>query len=121
MMVRMQNRGRDIIGLFIGDGNVRRYFPASITTIELELDHLRIQCELKPSFWCDQAEITDSRLCAWLSAKAHSQPGLRLARLAMFRTGGSSFRLEASPLDAKTGPKLSVSSVQIHLRASRSA
>ena len=37
--------------------------------IELELDHLRIQCWLDPAFWLDQPEISDPRLGAWLQSK----------------------------------------------------
>src|SRR5260370_397796 len=72
MIVTMQNKGRSgsaITGLYIGLGNVRRHFPEGVRVIELELEDLRIECELKASFWRDQPEITDPRLCAWLEAK----------------------------------------------------
>ena len=69
MLARLQIRGREVLGLHIGKTNARRFFPAAIPIVQLELDHLRIDCELKPGFWRDRPEITDSRLCAWLAAK----------------------------------------------------
>lgn len=69
MIVTMQNKGRSITGLRIGASNVRRYFHSHRHSIDLELDHLRIRCELQASFWRDQPEITDRRLCSWLESK----------------------------------------------------
>jgi hypothetical protein len=70
MIARMQNKGRLITGIRIGTSNARRFFPGGTRAIDLELDEdLRIRCDLKASFWRDQPEISDPRLCAWLEAK----------------------------------------------------
>ena len=69
MIVTMQNKGHSITGLCIGNANVRRYFPSNIRAIEIEIDHLRIRCDLQGRFWHDRPEITDRRLCAWLEEK----------------------------------------------------
>ncbi len=37
--------------------------------IELQLDHLQIQCGLAPEFWHGEPEIRDARLCEWLDFK----------------------------------------------------
>lgn len=71
MIVTMQNKGRSITGLRIGNANVQRYFPSDIRSIEIELDHLRIRCDLQGRFWLDRPEITDRRLCAWLEEKIY--------------------------------------------------
>ena len=69
MIVRMQNKGRSVTGIRIETSDARRYFPGKTRTIDLELDDLRIRCDLKASFWRDKPEISDPRLCAWLEAK----------------------------------------------------
>ncbi|MGA8043149.1 MAG: hypothetical protein WCA37_10130, partial [Terracidiphilus sp.] len=69
MVVRTQCKGRGITGLHVGVNNVRRYFPKDISVIELQLDHLQIQCGLNPEFWHGQPDIFDPRLCAWLEAR----------------------------------------------------
>ena len=69
MVVKAQSKGRGLSGLHVGTDNVRRYFPKNVSTIELQLDHLRIQCGLAPDFWQGQPEIYDPRLCAWLESK----------------------------------------------------
>lgn len=69
MIVRMQKKGHSITGLRIGSSNVRRFFPSSQQAVDLELDHLRIQCDLEPNFWKDRPEISDPRLCAWLQSQ----------------------------------------------------
>ena len=56
-------------GLHVGATNVRRYFPKHVSVVELQLDHLQIQCGLKPDFWRGQPEIDDPRLCSWLESK----------------------------------------------------
>ena len=97
MMGKMQNSGRNIIGLHIGKSNVRRHFPENLRSVELELDHLRIQCELKPSFWRDEPVITDPRLCAWLVQKnAYHESGLAPSEAVMVRASESSFRLQVA-------------------------
>lgn len=66
MIVTIQNNGRSITGIRIESSDARRYFPMSAKSIELELDYLRIRCELQARFWFDQPEISDARLCGWL-------------------------------------------------------
>lgn len=93
-----------MIGLFIGKSNVRPHFPASLKAVEIELDHLRIRCELQPSFWCDLQEITDPRLCVWLLNKSHGRAGHALVGFAIFGAGESSFRLQVARSRAKAEP-----------------
>lgn len=69
MIVTMQNEGRSITGLCIGGVNVQRHFPPHLQAIDLEIDHLRIRCDLHVNFWLDRPEINDPRLCAWLEEK----------------------------------------------------
>jgi hypothetical protein len=69
MIVRTQNRGHSITGLRIGISDARRYFPGGTMAIDLELDDIRIRCDLSASFWRGKPEISDPRLCAWLEAK----------------------------------------------------
>ena len=76
MLVRPQCIGHRITGIYIGASNVRRYFPRHILAVDLEIDHLRIRCSLRPDFWQDAPEIRDPRLSDWLELK-------------QFRTGGS--------------------------------
>ena len=51
MVVKTQSKGRGITALHVGASNVRRYFPKHISSIELQLGHLQIECGLKPDFW----------------------------------------------------------------------
>lgn len=94
MVVKTQCKGREVTGLHVGAANARRYFPRNVSAIELELDHLRIECGLPPEFWRGQPEIHDPRLCAWLESK---QFGSKSSRdplpLAMVPSGKNSFRL----------------------------
>lgn len=94
MVVRTQSKGRNFTGLQVGANNVRRYFPRGIQVIELELDHLQIQCPLSPDFWVDHPEIHDPRLGAWLKSKNfHQKPSSDPVPLAMIPNGKNSFRL----------------------------
>jgi hypothetical protein len=94
MVVKAQSKGRGLSGLHIGIDNVRRYFPKNVSTIELHLDHLRIQCGLAPDFWRGHPEIFDPRLCAWLESK-HMHGSRTPVRLALIPEGNNSFRLQA--------------------------
>jgi len=82
-------------GVHVGVDNARRYFSRDSAVVELELDHLRIQCGLNPGFWLDQPEIDDPRLCAWLESKRLNtrldQPPFPLA---MIPNGKNAFRLQ---------------------------
>ncbi len=94
MVVKTQSKGREYIGLQVGANNVRRYFPRDMAVVELQLDHLEIQCGLTPDFWDGQAEIHDARLCAWLESKNfHEKLGQTPMALAMIPSGKNCFRL----------------------------
>ena len=94
MLVRTRCKGHEVTGLQVGAKNVRRYFPKHIDVIELQLDHLNIQCDLTPEFWQGQAEINDPRLCEWLDFKvSHMKPVRKPIPLAMIPSGKNSFRL----------------------------
>ena len=94
MLVRTQCKGREVTGLQVGAKNVRRYFPKHVDVIELQLDHLYIQCDLTPEFWEGQAEINDPRLCEWLDFKVfRRKAGRTPIPLAMIPSGKNSFRL----------------------------
>ena len=62
MVVKTQYDGFRVSGLYVGANNVRRYFSKRIPVVELQLDHLQIQCGLTPRFWDGQPEIHDPRL-----------------------------------------------------------
>ncbi len=94
MVVISQCIGHRITGLYVGADNVRRYFPKRIAEIELQLDHLRIECGLAPDFWQGQPEIRDPRLCLWLESKQLNGKGLRApVPLSMIPAGDNSFIL----------------------------
>ncbi len=95
MVVKTHSKGRGVTGLHVGANNVRRYFPKSIAFIELQLDHLQIQCGLDPDFWQGQPEIHDPRLCAWLESKhLRNRPDRSPVPLALIPAGMNSFRLQ---------------------------
>jgi len=101
MVVKTQSKGRGMTGLLVGEQNVRRYFPKHLSFIELQLDHLRIQCDLQPAFWQDQPEIVDHRLCAWLENKHwNATAGRAPVPLALIPDGKNSFRLQRMPENA---------------------
>ena len=100
MVVKAQSKGRGLSGLLVGSDNVRRYFPKDVSTIELQLDHLRIQCGLHPDFWQGQPEIYDPRLCAWLETKhMHASTNRNPVSLSMVPAGKNSFRLQPLSVD----------------------
>jgi hypothetical protein len=95
MVVKTQSKGRGVTGLHVGASNVRRYFPKHISVIELQLDHLQIQCGLDPGFWRGEPEIFDPRLCAWLESRhLHGKVGCASVPLAMIPAGNNSFKLQ---------------------------
>lgn len=95
MVVKTQSKGHGVTGLNVGVNNVRRYFPKHISVIELQLDHLQIQCGLNPDFWQGQPEIYDPRLCAWLESRhMHAKLDRAPVPLAMIPAGKNSFRLQ---------------------------
>jgi hypothetical protein len=95
MVVKTQSRGREFVGLQVGATDVRRYFPKGTAVIELQLDHLQIQCGLGPDFWHGQPEICDPRLGAWLQSKNFAgKPGQSPVPLVLIPSGKASFRLQ---------------------------
>ena len=105
MVVKTQSGGHGLTGLHVGASNVRRYFPKDASVIELQLDHLRIQCGLDPNFWLDRPEIYDPRLNAWLESKQLRGRSNQPSKLvAMIPSGKNSFRLQpvASSLPVRT-------------------
>ena len=104
MVVTSQCSGHRVTGLYVGAQNVRRYFPKRVSTIELRLDHLRIECDLKPDFWNGQPEIHDHRLCLWLESKHFQRKESRSPMpLAMMPAGENSFTL--GPMLRRNPPK----------------
>jgi hypothetical protein len=102
MVVRTQSKGCGLTGLHVGAMNVRRYFPRKISVIELELDHLQIQCGLDPEFWRDEPEIHDPRLCAGLESKNfHTRPDRTPVALVMIPSGENSFKLQTARTDSQ--------------------
>jgi hypothetical protein len=94
MVVKTQHHGLRISGLYVGIGNVRRYFSKRIPVVDLQLDHLRIQCGLTPHFWNGQPEIRDPRLCDWLEAKlTHACLHHRSMMVSLIPSGKNSFKL----------------------------
>jgi hypothetical protein len=93
MVITSQCNGRRVTGLYVGAGNVRRYFSKRVTQIELRLDHLLIECGLSPGFWHDKPEIHDPRLCLWLESKQRNGNGRAPVPLAMIPSGDNSFVL----------------------------
>lgn len=105
MVVTSQCSGRHVTGLYVGVNNVRRYFSKRVTAIELQLDHLRIECGLAPNFWLDQPEIHDPRLCLWLESKHFNGNGYGgTVSLSMIPSGKNSFIL--GPADLVRRPSL---------------
>lgn len=94
MVVTTQSKGRGVTGLNVGTNNVQRYFPKGVSSIEIQLDHLQIECRLKPDFWKGEPEIYDPRLCAWLEAKhLYPRAGRPPVPLALIPSGKNSYRL----------------------------
>jgi hypothetical protein len=91
MLVKALWNGHRVTGLYVGVRNVRRYFPKKVNAVELQLDHLRIECGLKPQFWKGRPEIHDPRLCLWLELKQLHGNGCR--SMAMIPSGQHSFIL----------------------------
>lgn len=111
MVVKTQFKGGEVTGLHVGARNVRRFFPKTVHVIELQLDHLQIQCGLSPEFWRGRPEIHDPRLCEWLDFKVcyggNGEP--KQVRLAMTPAGENTFRLRPTPVkrDAMGGMETS--------------
>jgi hypothetical protein len=100
MVVTSQCSGHRVTGLYVGADNVRRYFPKHISEIELQIDHLRIECGLGPDFWQDQPEIHDPRLCVWLESKQMKETSRNPVSLSMIPSGKNSFVLGPAGINA---------------------
>ena len=106
MMVKTLRNGSEVTGLRVGVYNVRRYFPKRIPAIELQLDHLRIECGLSPDFWKGRPEIHDPRLCIWLKSKIFATRRIRAPiPLAMTPSGENSFKLEPATRNGTHGAR----------------
>jgi hypothetical protein len=106
MVVRTQFRHGEFTGLHVGARDVRKYFPKNMRVIELQLDHLQIQCGLSPEFWHGQPEIHDRRLSEWLDFKVFRRASEhKEIRLAMTPAGKNIFRLRSSVVmdDGRSG------------------
>lgn len=102
IVVKTHNKGREVVGLEVGASNARRYFSRDASIIELELDHLQIECRLAPDFWDGSAEIRDPRLCAWLAQKNfNGKVGESPLPMAMIPSGKNSYRLQPLPLPVR--------------------
>ena len=94
MLVKSQCNGNKVTGLYVGETNVRRYFPKDVKAINLKLDHLLIECGLATRFWDGEPEIRDPRLCLWLESKQSRQSNLRSSLpFSMTPTGDGTFSL----------------------------
>jgi hypothetical protein len=96
MLVETFSRTRGKTGLHVGVENVQRFFPESISEIDIHLGHLQIRCNLNPEFWRGKPEIFDERLSVWLESKyLHGKRDKTPIRLAMvpIGIGTSIFRL----------------------------
>jgi len=106
MVVKTRNMGHGLTGLHVGANNVRRYFPRDTSVIELQLDHLQIQCGLDPNFWQGQPEILDPRLGAWLESKrTKGKSNQSSILLAMIPAGKNAFRLQPVSHQSHAGAK----------------
>jgi len=110
MVVKTQSKGLGVTGLNVGANNVQRYFQRGTPFVELELDHLQIQCGLAPDFWQDQPEIFDPRLCAWLESKhLNANTARGPVPLALIPSGKNSFRLRIDATSGQAKTKLAQS------------
>ena len=98
MVVKTHSKSRGVTGLHVGVSNVRRYFPKTVAVIELQLDHLQIQCGLDPDFWRGQPEIFDKHL--------HQSPARTSIPLALIPAGENSFRVQPVGLNGHVRVKV---------------
>jgi hypothetical protein len=97
MIVRMQSKGHSITGIRISKSDARRLFPWNLKSVDLELDHLRIRCDLQSNFWLDRPEISDPRLSSWLEEKLYWQKLPRTPLSVEMVRAGDSYRLQIRP------------------------
>lgn len=100
MVVTSQCRGHRVTGICVGESNVQRFFPSHMKEIELQLDHLRIECPLGPQFWKDKPEISDPRLGMWLESKDRNGNVRRAPiPLSLIPSGNNSFIVSPAQLE----------------------
>ena len=108
MVVKSQSSGSRITGIYVGVSNVRRYFPRHVASIDLELDHLRIQCGLAPGFWHGDPEIRDPRLSSWpLSAAGRRSLAVRATPRRRARPARRAARTRRARMARSTTPTAS--------------
>jgi hypothetical protein len=106
MLVKALRVGREVGGLRVGVCNVRRYFPKGTAAVELQLDHLRIECGLNPDFWRGCPEIRDPRLSLWLNSKNLIAKSFAPAiPISMIPSGANSFKLEPASRHERLTPR----------------
>jgi hypothetical protein len=87
-----------ILALRIGSAAIEQFFAPGATSVEFELDHLRIVCPLEPSFWLGQGEIRDDRLSSWLQSKRTAgKLAAHDGSVAIIPCGLLTFRLQPVP------------------------
>ena len=102
MLVETFSRTPGKTGLHVGVENVQRFFPESLSEIDIHLGHLQIRCSLNPEFWRGEPEIFDERLSTWLESKyLHNKRDRTPIRLAIvpIGTGTNTFRLRPVSFD----------------------
>ena len=107
MVVKTQSDGREGFGLRVSAANVRRYFPRTMDSVELQLGDLHIQCQLPSKFWEGQPEIHDPRLCEWLKFKL-SREGREADPItfALVQSGADSFCVQPISSAARRSVRL---------------
>jgi hypothetical protein len=104
MVVTSQCNGHKITGILVGAGNVQKFFPRRVAEIELQLDHLRIECGLAADFWLDLPEIRDPRLSLWLESKDRDGKARNVPTpLALIPAGNNSFIVGPVTLEESSG------------------
>lgn len=104
MVVRTLNIGRTVGGLYVGPRNVRRHFPRHMKSVELQMGHLRIHCELQADFWQGRPEICDPRLSGWLESRIfHHRSSRAPVPVELIPLGKNTFRLHLFPLPSAAG------------------
>ena len=104
MIVTMQSEGHFITGIRIGVSDARRFFPGGLNSVDLELDHLRIRCGVRPNARPDQVEISDPRLSAWLEEKVYWRKLPDTPVSVELVKCGNSYRLQLIPSPQKHNP-----------------
>jgi hypothetical protein len=102
---RLDPRHPGILSLRIGQAAVEQLFSPGATSVEFELDHLRIVCALDPGFWLGHGEISDHRLSSWLQSKRSSgKLAAHDGSIAIVPCGKLAFRLMPVPPPVPGGP-----------------